>query len=74
MVQIFAKFTLAPVSEEAANIALCCTTEAEPMEDLLVKAKDLLRRVKKIPNEPQHGLPDVFVWMISGNRRVAYTR
>ena len=24
--------------------------------------------------QPQSGLPDVFVWMISGGKRVAYTR
>ena len=24
--------------------------------------------------QPQHGLPDVFVWMISGGKRIAYGR
>jgi len=25
-------------------------------------------------NQPQHSLPDVFVWMIAGSKRVAYSR
>ena len=24
--------------------------------------------------QPQNGLPDVFIWMLSGGKRVAYTR
>ena len=24
--------------------------------------------------QPQHGLPDIFVWMLSNNKRIAYTR
>ena len=24
--------------------------------------------------QPQHGIPDIFVWLISGNKRLAYQR
>jgi hypothetical protein len=24
--------------------------------------------------QPQHALPDIFIWLISGNKRVAYQR
>ncbi|XP_075247387.1 otoferlin-like isoform X2 [Convolutriloba macropyga] len=33
-----------------------------------------VNRMKKHLKEPQPGLPDVFLWMISGGKRVAYTR
>lgn len=61
------------ISEEAADIAILCDNP-ENMDDILEKAHDLLRRIKKVIVEPQHGLPDVFIWMFSGNRRIAYTR
>ncbi|XP_023341787.1 otoferlin, partial [Eurytemora carolleeae] len=37
-------------------------------------ALGFLDRLKKLVEDPQHSLPDVFIWMISGNRRVAYQR
>ncbi len=24
--------------------------------------------------QPHHGLPDIFIWMLSGGKRIAYTR
>ncbi|XP_076375559.1 otoferlin [Megalopta genalis] len=33
-----------------------------------------LKKVKKLREDPQHSLPDVFIWMISGSKRVACTR
>ena len=61
------------VSVEAATIAASCN-QPEEMHEKVVKAHALLKRIKKIVKEPQHALPDVFLWMISGNKRVAYTR
>ena len=34
----------------------------------------MLARLRHIAHEPQHALPDVFVWMVQNNRRVAYHR
>ena len=34
----------------------------------------LLSKLRHIAQEPQHALPDVFVWMISNNKRIAYQR
>ncbi|KAG0710969.1 Otoferlin [Chionoecetes opilio] len=33
-----------------------------------------LAKLKALNEEPQHSLPDVFLWMISGGKRVAYQR
>ena len=32
------------------------------------------QRLQKISNEPQHNLPDVFIWMLVGGERAAYVR
>jgi len=34
----------------------------------------MLVKLRHIASEPQHALPDVFIWMIQNNRRVAYHR
>ena len=33
-----------------------------------------LDRLRRLSEDPQHALPDIFIWMISGGRRVAYHR
>ncbi|XP_043264956.1 otoferlin-like [Colletes gigas] len=40
----------------------------------MVHAYQYLCKVKKLREDPQHGLPDVFVWMMAGSKRVACTR
>ena len=35
---------------------------------------NLLSRLHHLVQEPQHALPDVFLWMIRNNKRVAYQR
>ncbi|XP_015435492.1 PREDICTED: otoferlin-like [Dufourea novaeangliae] len=40
----------------------------------MVHAYQYLRNVKKLRADPQHSLPDVFIWMIAGSRRVACSR
>ncbi|XP_076302777.1 otoferlin-like, partial [Lasioglossum baleicum] len=41
----------------------------------MVHAYQYLAKVKKLREDPQHGLPDVFIWMIAGcAKRVAYAR
>ncbi|KAK1117439.1 hypothetical protein K0M31_016643 [Melipona bicolor] len=40
----------------------------------MAHAYQYLAKVKKLREDPQHGLPDVFIWMIAGSKRVAYAR
>ncbi|XP_064096144.1 otoferlin-like isoform X4 [Macrobrachium nipponense] len=37
-------------------------------------AHSYLTKLKGLIEDPQHALPDIFVWMISGGKRVAYQR
>ncbi|KAJ8412157.1 hypothetical protein AAFF_G00144240 [Aldrovandia affinis] len=43
-------------------------------KEKLAEAKKMLKRVRFLAQEPQSTLPDVFLWMMSGSRRVAYAR
>eukprot|EP00794_Sanderia_malayensis_P004875 gene4875-5514_t len=60
------------ISVKAGEIGSHCNESNFP--EKLKEAHSLLSRLRKIVNDPQHTLPDVFVWMISGGKRVAYTR
>ncbi|XP_071147847.1 otoferlin-like isoform X5 [Mytilus edulis] len=50
------------------------TTTKSNMKDKLRYANQFLQKLKNISQEPQHALPDVFIWMISGHKRLAYQR
>ncbi|XP_060786149.1 fer-1-like protein 6 isoform X2 [Neoarius graeffei] len=44
------------------------------VKKMLREAQKLIHRLRFLVEEPQHTLPDVFVWMLSNNKRVAYAR
>uniref|UniRef100_A0A4W4DYS2 C2 domain-containing protein n=1 Tax=Electrophorus electricus TaxID=8005 RepID=A0A4W4DYS2_ELEEL len=44
------------------------------VREKLCDVRRILKRVHFLAKEPQSTLPDVFLWMMSGDRRVAYTR
>jgi len=44
------------------------------IKDNLRSAMEFLKRIQTIVYEPQHSVPDIFLWMLSGGKRVAYTR
>ncbi|KAK3090409.1 hypothetical protein FSP39_011632 [Pinctada imbricata] len=50
------------------------TTTKSNMKDKIRYANQYLQKLRTLSHEPQHSLPDVFIWMISGNKRVAYQR
>ncbi|XP_076863627.1 fer-1-like protein 4 [Brachyhypopomus gauderio] len=43
-------------------------------QEKLADVRRILKRVYFLSKEPQSTLPDVFLWMMSGGRRVAYAR
>ncbi|GFX34664.1 otoferlin [Trichonephila clavipes] len=44
------------------------------IKEKLRTAQGFLKKIRDLTEDPQHVLPDVFIWMISGGKRVAYQR
>nr|XP_040058215.1 LOW QUALITY PROTEIN: fer-1-like protein 6 [Gasterosteus aculeatus aculeatus] len=44
------------------------------VKEMLQHATKLTQRIRFLVEEPQHTVPDVFVWLLSNNKRVAYAR
>ncbi|XP_069576232.1 otoferlin isoform X1 [Brachyistius frenatus] len=44
------------------------------IKDKLKLVQNFLQRLRFLADEPQHSIPDVFVWMMSNNKRIAYAR
>ncbi|KAM4529505.1 otoferlin isoform 7-T7 [Fundulus diaphanus] len=44
------------------------------VKDKLKLAQNFLQRLRFLADEPQHSIPDIFVWMMSNNKRIAYAR
>ncbi|XP_013396113.1 otoferlin-like [Lingula anatina] len=48
--------------------------DTEKVLEAMKKSKQMLKKVKDISEEPQHSIPDVFIWMIVDKKRIAYCR
>ncbi|XP_017292966.1 dysferlin isoform X5 [Kryptolebias marmoratus] len=57
----------------AAAVALKHGPETE-LSAVLEQAEDWANRLKSMAEEPQNSLPDIVIWMLQGDRRVAYHR
>ncbi|KAM7075418.1 fer-1-like protein 6 isoform 1-T1 [Molossus nigricans] len=44
------------------------------LEEMIHEAQDFVEKIRFLVDEPQHTIPDVFIWMLSNNKRVAYAR
>uniref|UniRef100_A0A3P9NE86 Otoferlin n=1 Tax=Poecilia reticulata TaxID=8081 RepID=A0A3P9NE86_POERE len=44
------------------------------VKEKLKLAQNFLQRLRFLADEPQHSIPDVFIWMMSNNKRIAYAR
>ncbi|VDK71593.1 unnamed protein product [Dibothriocephalus latus] len=48
--------------------------EATTVEEVIPELKRYLHMLKNLITEPQNSMPDVIIWMIAGDKRVAYFR
>ncbi|XP_041421073.1 otoferlin isoform X1 [Xenopus laevis] len=44
------------------------------IKDKLKLVQNFLQKLRFLADEPQHSIPDVFIWMMSNNKRIAYAR
>uniref|UniRef100_A0A3Q2DM59 Otoferlin n=1 Tax=Cyprinodon variegatus TaxID=28743 RepID=A0A3Q2DM59_CYPVA len=44
------------------------------VKEKLKLAQNFLQRLRFLADEPQHSIPDVFIWMMSNHKRIAYAR
>nr|XP_034369971.1 otoferlin isoform X3 [Arvicanthis niloticus] len=44
------------------------------VRDKLRLCQNFLQKLRFLADEPQHSIPDVFIWMVSNNKRIAYAR
>uniref|UniRef100_A0A8C4YX28 Otoferlin a n=1 Tax=Gadus morhua TaxID=8049 RepID=A0A8C4YX28_GADMO len=44
------------------------------IKEKLKLVQNFLQRLRFLADEPQHSIPDIFIWMMSNNKRVAYAR
>ncbi|KAJ3606908.1 hypothetical protein NHX12_026424, partial [Muraenolepis orangiensis] len=44
------------------------------LKDKLKLVHNFLQRLRFLADEPQHSIPDIFIWMMSNNKRMAYAR
>ncbi|KAB0399975.1 hypothetical protein E2I00_014198, partial [Balaenoptera physalus] len=44
------------------------------LHEMIQAAQNFVEKIRFLVDEPQHTIPDIFIWMLSNNKRVAYAR
>ncbi|CAH3022077.1 unnamed protein product, partial [Porites evermanni] len=69
------KLRLAELKELAKDATKLVNADADVCkENVIAEIKVYIRRIKSMAVEAQLSIPDVVLWMISGNKRIAYER
>ncbi|XP_064604472.1 otoferlin-like [Liolophura sinensis] len=50
------------------------TVTKSNIKEKLKAANNYLQKLRNLAVEPQHALPDIFIWMVFGQKRIAYQR
>ncbi|XP_074002093.1 fer-1-like protein 6 [Numenius arquata] len=45
-----------------------------PLDEMMRETQNFIDKIRFLVDEPQNTVPDVFIWMLSSNKRVAYAR
>ncbi|XP_032147669.1 dysferlin isoform X26 [Sapajus apella] len=59
---------------QIAEAALALKLGHNELPGALEQAEDWLLRLRALAEEPQNSLPDIVIWMLQGDKRVAYQR
>ncbi|XP_077384701.1 fer-1-like protein 4 isoform X2 [Festucalex cinctus] len=68
----FIKKNLIVTSRRAARIRRRITRRT--LKQQVTDVKKLLSKLRHLAKEPQNSIPDVFLWLLSGSKRLAYVR
>ncbi|NXA75801.1 DYSF protein, partial [Thryothorus ludovicianus] len=60
--------------EQILKVALRLKHENSDLSLILDQAEDWLCRLRAMAEEPQNSLPDIVIWMLQGDKRVAFAR
>ncbi|KAF4804147.1 dysferlin [Turdus rufiventris] len=60
--------------EQILKVALRLKHDNSSLSQILDQAEDWLCRLRAMAEEPQNSLPDIVIWMLQGDKRVAYAR
>ena len=65
-----------PLQDTVGTMArtIKATVNKNVLKEKLKSTTNLLSRLRQVAVEPQHALPDIFIWLISNNKRMAYHR
>uniref|UniRef100_A0AAV2K3L8 C2 domain-containing protein n=1 Tax=Knipowitschia caucasica TaxID=637954 RepID=A0AAV2K3L8_KNICA len=67
------KQELQSMVEEAMSLSLRLR-KSDIIKEMLREAKKLTQKIRFLVEEPQHTVPDLFIWLLSNNKRIAYGR
>ncbi|XP_064630282.1 myoferlin-like isoform X1 [Lineus longissimus] len=70
MVQTLRENELRFIKKEASKLRENATDVQEAMHEM----EGYMEQLKNVATEPQNSMPDVVIWMISGDKRIAYFR
>ncbi|KFR03803.1 Fer-1-like 6, partial [Nipponia nippon] len=45
-----------------------------PLDEMMRETQSFIDKIRFLVDEPQNTVPDVFIWMLSSNKRIAYAR
>ncbi|XP_055986386.1 myoferlin isoform X2 [Sorex fumeus] len=60
--------------DQIQEAAVRMRSEATDLKSTLVEIEDWLEKILQLTEEPQNSMPDIIIWMIRGERRLAYAR
>nr|XP_041571495.1 dysferlin isoform X9 [Taeniopygia guttata] len=60
--------------EQILKVALRLKHDNSGLSQILDQAEDWLGRLRAMAEEPQNSLPDIIIWMLQGDKRVAFAR